>query len=314
MHIDLFCLFIRAVNIPCVIIKGYCKTSLHMIGMDDVRDNRCTWNAVHVDGHWQLMHPFFISTPASHQTPTEGWTLIESSVDERPENKENYATFNGFFFAPKPWDFIHVCYPEDYMHNWQLLEKRITYNEFINLPFLRSVFYGRHFSLLSDSKCSVKTEEGQYTVRIRGHDLNLKDTVMKYDLYSSDEDFTMKEEWGDSVFCGRTEDTWNIQVRCYTVGVYKLALYGLSEEWFYWLCDFKIICDHAMEEIQRPPSIRKNEPMGPYARTEAAGLLCASHQGGIIFYKQNEEYTVKFLLNRRIRYFIWVRCFRDFIV
>ena len=92
-------------DIPCVIITGYC----HKVGMDDVSDDKCTWNAVYVDGNWQLMHPFFICTPASQQTPTEGWTLVETSLEERPQNKENRATFKGFFFAPRPWDFIHVC-------------------------------------------------------------------------------------------------------------------------------------------------------------------------------------------------------------
>ena len=301
VKLTLYLFFSRAVDIPCVIITGYCKTAFHKVGMDDVSDDKCTWNAVHVDGNWQLMHPFFICTPASQQTPTEGWTLVETSVEERPQNKENHATFNGFFFAPRPWDFIHVCYPEASMHNWQLLEKTLSFSKFIQLPFLRSVFYGRHFTLLSEDKCELKTENGSCTIRVRGHEQNLKDTVIKYELYSSDEDFKTEEEWGDLVFCGRTEDTWNIQVRCYAVGVYKLALYGLSDGWFYWLADFKIICDHPMEEIQRPPSIGKNEPLGPTKRTEDAGLLCASHQGGVIFFKPKEEHVVKFLINRRIR-------------
>ena len=194
-----------------------------------------------------------------------------------------------------------MCYPEENMHNWQLLEKQISYRQFLQLPFLRSVFYGRRFTLIDEDKCELKTHNGYYSIRIRGQELNLKDTDIKYDLYSSDEDFKMNEEWGSFVFCGRTEDTWNIQLRCYTVGVYKLSLYGLSSGWFYWLADFKMICDHPIEEIQRPPSIKKNEPLGPTSITEEAGLLCASHQGGVIFFKPKEAHVVKFLVNRRIR-------------
>ena len=288
-----------------MIIKGYCKTASHVIGMDGVRENKCTWNAIHVDGQWQLVHPFLICTPLSQQPPTEGWTLVESSIEERPQNTDTYATFNGFFFAPKPCDFIHICIPEENMHNWQLLEKPIAYSRFLELPFLRSVFYARRFTLVEEDTCKgeLKTQNGFISIRIRGVEPNLKDSEIKYDLYRSNEDNdTQKdEECGNFVFCGRTEDTWTIQIRCYTVGVFKLSLYGLSSEWFYWLCDFMITCDQPIEEIHRPPSISKNERLGPTNKTEEAGLLCASHQGGVIFFKPKENHVVKFLINRRIR-------------
>ena len=48
------------------------------------------------------------------------------------------------------------------------------------------------------------------------------------------------------------------------------------------------------------PAVPRDIGYGPSTGSEESGLLSPSHDGGIIFYKPNEEHTIKFLINGKI--------------
>jgi len=215
-----------------VIIKGIYRSGNHCVGEDDVGESRCTWNAVHVDGGWQLVHPFLICTPLASRTPADGWKLVESTRQEPPPS--NAAVLNNFFFAPKPSEFILFCYPDD--SKWQLLEKKVSYQTFVNFPFLRSAFYESGMRLKSESKSTLHSSGGKCLIKIQCPQDTVNQTNMMYELYSSDPEFSCDPELGNIVMCGRNEDTWNVQIQFPEKGEYKLSLFAMLENsWFFWI-------------------------------------------------------------------------------
>lgn len=223
----------RSVNIPCIIIHGIYKSACHDVGQDDLRESQCTWNAVHVDGSWQLVHPYLICTPLSNVSPKDDWKLIESSREEPPPR--NAAVLNSFFFAPKPQDFVKLCLPEESMSHWQLLQEKVSYTQFIKFPFLRPAFHDSGMQLRSCQNCVVLTEAGMYSIRIQCLLESASDIKLMYELYTLDQDFKADPDWGDLVLCGRNEDVWNVQVKFPVDGTFKVALFANLYDWFFWI-------------------------------------------------------------------------------
>lgn len=227
---------VRSIDIPCVIIWGIYKSANHNVGQDDVRDERCTWNAVYVDGSWQLIHPFLICTPLSNISPKGDWKMIESSREEPPSR--DAAILNSFFFAPKPSDFVKLCLPDESISRWQLLEERVKYKQFINFPFLRPAFYDSKMELKSHRKCVILSEAGTYNIKIQCLEETVNDTRLMYELSSLDPDFGLDPNWGNLVLCGRNEDTWNVQLKFPVDGTFKLSLFAFIYDWYFWIGKF----------------------------------------------------------------------------
>ena len=229
----IICINLRSIDIPCVIIKGIYKSHCHIVGEDDISNSKCTWNAVYVDGSWQLVHPYLMCTPLSTKTCTENWTQIETSVVQ--QDHKPGVVLNTFFFAPKPSDFLHFCLPDESMYNWQLTETKIKYITFLKWPFLRPAFFSSKMQLISEHKAVLISENGRCNIRMQCQQENVSDLQLMYELYSSDPDFEKNEEWGDLVVCGRNEDTWNIQIKFPVGGTFKIAVFANLEDWFFWI-------------------------------------------------------------------------------
>ncbi|XP_060594103.1 hillarin-like [Ruditapes philippinarum] len=294
----LLALLCRAIDIPCVIIKGIYKSHCHQVGEDDVSNSKCTWNAVHVDGNWQLVHPYLMCTPLSTQTCKDNWTQIETSVVQ--QDQKPGVVLNTFFFAPKPSDFLYFCLPDDSMSNWQLTETKTHYKTFLKSPFLRPAFFSSKMQLVSEHKSVLLSEGGRCNIKMQCQQENVNDLELMYELYSNDPEFEKKEEWGDLVVCGRNEDTWNIQIKFPVAGTFKVALFAKLEDWFFWIGDFKIVCGESLIDYVATPAVPKEIGYGPSTGSEEAGLLSPSHDGGIVFYKPNEEHIIKFLTNEKV--------------
>ncbi|XP_052212948.1 uncharacterized protein LOC127831903 isoform X2 [Dreissena polymorpha] len=293
----LLTLLCRSVNIPCVIVKGIYRSSNHRVGEDDVTESRCTWCAVYMDGAWQLVHPYLMCTPLSTKSPSDDWKLIESTKSEVPPTKG--TILNNFFFVPKPSDFILFCFPDE--KKWQLLEDAIPYQKFIKSPFLRSAFYESGMQLKTTASSILKSEGGKCTIKIQCTQENANKTVLMYDLFSLDLELKWGPDEGRVVLCGRNEDTWNVQVKFPVEGTYKLSLFALIDDsWFFWIGDFKIVCEDPYHNFVPAPFVPDDVGYGPSTLSERAGLLCPSHEGGIVFYKPKETHVIKFLVVEKI--------------
>lgn len=51
----MFCYFVREAKLKCAIISGISKGSHYEVGSKDVETLKNTWNAVYVEGSWQLV-------------------------------------------------------------------------------------------------------------------------------------------------------------------------------------------------------------------------------------------------------------------
>ncbi|KAL4227722.1 hypothetical protein ACF0H5_013157 [Mactra antiquata] len=297
----LLTLLCRAINIPCVIIKGLYKSHCHQVGEDDVKESKCTWNAVHVDGSWQIVHPFLICTQLSISTVQDGWKQVESTVETADQRMG--SILNTFFFAPDPNEFLYFCIPDDSYCLWQLVEQKQRYATFLQTPFLRPAFFSTKLQLKNVTKGTMISDDGRCHIEIRCTNENINDMVFMYELYSNDPDFPeLGEDYGDTVLCGRHEDTYHVLIKFPVEGTFKLSLYAKLNDWFFWVGDFKIICNVPLANYVRTPSVPKEVGYGPSTISEEAGLLAPSHEGGIIFFKPEEEHVIKFLVTEKMQY------------
>lgn len=83
-----------------------------------------------------------------------------------------------------------------------------------------------------------------------------------------------------------------------SVGVYKKAQLNFTLN--YDTGDFKIICDVPYNNFVPQPSVPREVGFGPSKICENAGLLCPSHEGGIVFFKPKEEHVIKFLTKDKV--------------
>ena len=65
----------RAAKIPCVIIHGSGKAAGYEVG-EQIEDLNSSWNAVHVDGSWRLVHVFW-ALVGLEGFNKGGWTKVE---------------------------------------------------------------------------------------------------------------------------------------------------------------------------------------------------------------------------------------------
>jgi len=62
----------------------------------------------------------------------------------------------------------------------------------------------------------------------------------------------------------------------------------------------KIVCDVPFNNFVPQPSVPVDVGLGPSKLSESAGLLCPSHEGGIVFYKPKEDHVIKFLTPAKV--------------
>lgn len=93
--------------------KGYGFAALGQLGEH-------AWNAVQIDGAWQLIDS------------TWGAGYIDTQ-------DKFVRTLNHFYFLAPPWQFIYSHFPQE--KRWQLLPKPLSRAEFDRLPDLKPIFF-----------------------------------------------------------------------------------------------------------------------------------------------------------------------------
>jgi transglutaminase-like putative cysteine protease len=106
----------QVVNIKCVIVSGIAKNDDEDLVNFNVEDraHAHAWNAIYLDNKWQLLDC------------TWGWAKTTvNRTDER-------------YFLTPPEQFIFSHYPTE--NNWNLLDKAIKIEEFIDYPVIADYF------------------------------------------------------------------------------------------------------------------------------------------------------------------------------
>jgi transglutaminase/protease-like cytokinesis protein 3 len=84
-----------------------------------------SWNAVYIDGNWQLIDSHWATR------------FLQSDTDLNPDNL--VYEYDDFYFVPDPEQLAYTHRPED--SAWQLLNQPQTAEQFEDYPLVKSYFF-----------------------------------------------------------------------------------------------------------------------------------------------------------------------------
>ncbi|XP_064613141.1 kyphoscoliosis peptidase-like [Liolophura sinensis] len=140
----------RQAGMHSEIIVGYSKGAGHRPVMPlDHKSHRNSWNAVAVDGTWRFVN---CTWAARHMTGSE------------KSSSRLLHKYDEFCFLTDPEKHIYQHFPDD--PKWQLLDKTWGFEEFTNLPSVKSPFFkhGLQFSCVTPSL--LKTENNFVEIKL----------------------------------------------------------------------------------------------------------------------------------------------------
>ena len=144
-YAELFQALAKAAGLAAVTISGYAKGYNYEVGSTFSGEPDHAWNAVQVRGHWRLLD----------------CTWGTGHVDEQ---MRFIREFNEHYFLTRPTEFIYDHFPVD--PGWQLLETRISKQEFEERAHVKSSFFRNKLELVSHWK-GIITVSGEVVVTLR---------------------------------------------------------------------------------------------------------------------------------------------------
>ena len=159
----------REMNIECVNINGYAKTSgKDLFVQSDSMKNNHTWNAIKINNEWKLVDP----TWASDENCT---TVVKE--------------FAGSYFFMSPDKMILTHFPAD--SNWQLLDRKMSRQEFLNLPVVHDAYYKSEISSYSPKTGVIEASlNGLILFKFKSNKI-----LDKIGFWSPDK--SVPQEWGN---------------------------------------------------------------------------------------------------------------------
>jgi transglutaminase-like putative cysteine protease len=184
----------RAAGFQVVTIHGHGKDANYHVG-DDVSKSDHTWNAVKIDGRWQLLD---VTWAAGYLTKS-GWT----------------RRFDDFFFLTPAEQFINGHFPND--PRWQLLREPISREQYRRLVRLRPAFHRLGMKLESHQEGIIAAGK-QVTITFTGPEgLALAAALQGEDTPDEDCSWTRCQGQGRKYL---------VHVQWPRPGRYELVIYG----------------------------------------------------------------------------------------
>jgi len=135
---------LKIFNIKSVLVHGSGRT--YSLNPKPKEENH-EWNAIKINGEYYLCEVTWGSGKV------EGGKFIKS--------------YNTFYFCTPPEQFIHTHLPSKELEKWQLLEKKISRNEFDNILYKDKFFYFYGFTNISPDNGIVKLNgQNNYDIKI----------------------------------------------------------------------------------------------------------------------------------------------------
>ena len=125
-------------GLPSKVISGIAKTDIEDIDGEQLFKNH-TWNAVRIDGAWQLMDP----TWAAGYVDEESRKFVRSYLDH-------------YYFTP-PSEFILNHFPLN--QEWQLLDQAVEMARFLGAPIFMPDYFKKGIVLSPSTKGTLITKE-----------------------------------------------------------------------------------------------------------------------------------------------------------
>lgn len=136
-YANLFKSMVELAGMEAEFITGYSKGYNYQIGKVFDDNNMHAWNAVKLDGRWNLLDA------------TWGAGYINDDMQFVPAP-------NDYYFLSPPEQFIESHYPSDF--TWQLLDRKVSRREFEESAYLRPAFFAYSLETVSHNKYQIQTD------------------------------------------------------------------------------------------------------------------------------------------------------------
>ena len=220
--------------------------------------------------------------------------------------------------------FIQEFWAED--KDWQLLEKPITKDEFVEMPFVRSVFF--HYDLTFDSEMRAvifADNKGGVEVKVRVPEQLTEDLVFHYQLRFADRERRADTDYRGAklerfVFHSLVDGIALFSVHVPVSGEYFLEVFAnridsrnrLGDDpnatmmpfRLKCACKFKISCTDLVGKMHPLPGCASGE-WGPSKGQRHFGLKPLSHRTGVVNVENQED--VRFSLPRPLHFLTKLR-------
>ncbi|XP_076105106.1 lim and transglutaminase domain protein ltd-1-like isoform X1 [Mytilus galloprovincialis] len=295
----------RAAGLKSVLIKGIAKSVVYDVGdpLEELQQLRNNWCAIHVNGDWRFVFPLWAYSAVEGRI-TDKYTLIEGGKMSRSKASPGSAVkkFNEFFFLTDPDVFIHFAIPDN--PDWQLLTVPLTLDRYLEEPYFRQPYFENKLQVATLLPGVQKAKHGIVEIGMKSLIENWQG-LLTYQLFfnnkKSTEVLPKKTQLSNFVLMDRCNSNWKFTVRFPIDGVYKLTINGgvppKSNEW---VCDFKLVCKTAIEDIPPLPCDTGAVGWGPSNNLQQYGLTAPSHTHGTILTKLRQYLYIGFTLTKKL--------------
>ncbi|XP_033751098.1 uncharacterized protein LOC117335220 isoform X2 [Pecten maximus] len=260
-----------------------------------------SWNAINLEGRWQLIMPYFVCTRRINP-----WFTSEPTIKGVSKDDERGHVFNYFYFLMDPKQSINWFYPDD--PKWQLLKRPLQKEEYLNLPLFRSEFFELGLKLESQNSYDLHAEDGRVRIDISSSEELADEIYLWYDITlvkssGKHNPVTHKMIIHDNlqklVAMIKQKDKWMFQMTLPIEGVYKVTIYGsVNGDDFGPIVKFRLHCDKRFDKCSMFPEDPKEVGFGPGLAAKDGGLLFPSRSNGFYPVRENSVFRLSFVLDR----------------
>ncbi|XP_076455420.1 uncharacterized protein LOC143290002 [Babylonia areolata] len=300
-YADLFAIMCRKAGVPCAIIRGSSKGGGFEVGQKGELKVTNRWNAVHVQGSWQLVNVTWALT--STDGVADGtWLMVEKdgvACREREESKKTvWQELDEFWFLTKPEDFNVFCHAK--VPDWQLLSDPWTDQEFVDTPRFAEEYFRSDWELVTANTGVLVAKEGTCKIAFMHPTEDVHYASLTYNLYfnaaESPKPLSEELQIDRYVVTDSRLGEKSLVTRLPQVGVYRLEVAGILNDTLTPLGEFRVEC-RSIKTTPQPFPDMCNE-IG-YTETAAIqGLEQPTHEEGIVEAKPGDKLQFGFKFNK----------------
>ncbi|XP_069137628.1 hillarin-like isoform X2 [Argopecten irradians] len=281
----------------------------------DPKDKRncveTSWNAVFLDGRWQLIMPYFVCTRRKNL-----WLTSEPMINGVSKDDEKGHVFNYFYFLMDPRQSINWFFPAE--PKWQLIKRPLQKEEFLDLPVYRSEFFELGLKLESENSYHLHSEEGRVRIDISSTEELSDEIYLWFDIalhtiHGKHSPVTQKLTIHDNlqklVAMIKQKHNWMFQMTLPIEGEYKVTIYGsVNGDDFGPIIKFQLHCDKRFDKCSMFPEDPKEVGFGPGLAAKDGGLLFPSRSNGFYPVRQQSVFRLSYVIDKDVVENIQVTC------
>ena len=282
------------VDVPCVVIDGYTKSSAYRIGEKlNKRAIKSQWNAVYIKGNWRLIDVWWATTCVEVNSGDDPMGLNRPNMPlqkyrvDLKTNLPHKEPVDEYYFFTEPEDLIWTHFPSE--ERWQLIDegKRMKLEDFEKLVYTRERLreLGMGFSGKTYRRVNVPMKQGKGHIELKLPIDRSKFYKFKYALYrprGSDDIDALDAGLNDCVRMEQRPDVLSFDFELPVCGSFNFEIYGRdtksSDLGQFDLCCTYVIRSNAPERKLLPLPDNPEIGWGPNMKTMVSGIKPITHK------------------------------------